>query len=164
MLSPLIPLISSPMLNQNPSVLAPYYAPCPIPLTGLPTSVHSVLMAMTLSFGLHLAPTSLMPIPLSIIPFALNVFALCTTLMVVITELSSYLLISSHLLHLHGSPICPLCFIYYWVPYCLLVFHLTASLVFQLIAPLCFSSPLMGSLLFPIKYEAVPPLVYKALC
>jgi len=38
------------------------------------------------------------------------------------------------------------------------------SLAFQLIAPLHFSSPLMGLLLFPISHEAVPPLVYKAPC
>ena len=30
-----------------------------------------------------------------------------------------------------------------------------------LIAPLCFSSPLMGSLLFLIRYKAAPPPIYK---
>jgi len=33
-----------------------------------------------------------------------------------------------------------------------------------LLFPLCFSLPLIGSLLFPIRNKAVPPFVYKALC
>jgi hypothetical protein len=68
---------------------------------------------MTLSFGLRLIPTSLMLTPLSTIPFALNVSVLHTTLMMVIAGLSSYLLTLSYLLDLHGSPIDPLCLIYY---------------------------------------------------
>jgi hypothetical protein len=49
--------------------------------------------------------------------------------------------------------------------YCSLMFHLFLaccySLVFQLIAPLCFSSPLKGLLLFLFSHKAVPPPVYK---
>ena len=86
----------------------------------------------------------------------MNTSALLTTLIAVTNELSSYLLFLSHL---HGSPI----------GFSLLFPCVSAILSLPLfpnflLAPLRFSLPLIGSLLFLVRYKAVPPLVYKALC
>jgi hypothetical protein len=72
-----------------------------------------------------------MPILLNMLPSAVNVFALLTTLMVVTTKLSSYL---SYLLYLHRSPIDP-------------------SLLFPYI------SPILSMLLFPCVLDLLLPYV-----
>ena len=62
----------------------------------------------------------------------MNESVLRTTLMVVIAELSSYLLISSYLFYLHGSPIVPCVSSIIGSLLFPLVFHLIASLRFSL--------------------------------
>ena len=87
-----IPLTSSLALDQNPSDSPPCYALTLIPPTVLPSSEPSVLTTTILSCTFRHTPTSLTLILLSIIASAVKPSVLRTTLMVVITGLSSYLL------------------------------------------------------------------------
>jgi hypothetical protein len=123
-LFPLIPLISSPVWPLSQLTLAPCYIPGPIPLIALLSSTLIVLTETLQSFGSWPRLIRLIGILWNTLAFAMNTSALLTTLMVVTDWLSSYLLISSS-----SSP---------RISYCSLV----------LIAPLCFSLPLMGLLLF----------------
>jgi hypothetical protein len=136
-------LISYPTLLLNLSVFNPFFTLGHIlPIASL-TSTPIVWMVTLLDSGLQLSLIRLTSIALNTQPSATSVSAPLTTLMVVTNELSSYLLILSY-------PCLPLFF---------------PSIVSSLIVPsLCFSSPLIGSLLFPIRHKAVPPPVYKALC
>jgi len=94
---PLTPLISSLMLPLKPSLSLHCYALGHTPLTTLVSSTPIVLMKTLWSFGLQLGPIRLMFIPLNTLPSVTSISALLTTLMVVTNELSSYLLILSHL-------------------------------------------------------------------
>jgi hypothetical protein len=111
----LILLISLLAFPQNPSVLFPCYALGHIPLTASLSSTPIVLTGILQSFSSWPDPTRLMSIPWSTLPSATNVSALLTTLIVVINELSSYLLILSFIsmdLLLIPFFIIPLCFSY----------------------------------------------------
>jgi hypothetical protein len=93
----LTPLISFLMLPLKPSLSLHCYALGHTPLTSLVSSTPIVLMETPQSFGLQLGPIRLTSIPLNTLPSVTSISALLTTLMVVTNELSSYLLILSHL-------------------------------------------------------------------